>query len=196
MTIRYVWSRLLWSYAFSPGSWCTLGYPPRVAFLCPSVLWSFWDQASLSFKTKWYGGSSSCYQIPRPESLMWDSELSLLWENLCGIYVSVCVLPTQSIGVWLYHKGTLPTIIDSLWILSLDVEYLFWQVPVFFVNSSSAVNCDFGVFLRGELISFLLCHLASILIPHNIDFVDLHVFLTNTGKVPLSLHREWIEGSA
>ena len=35
------------------------------------------------------------------------------------------------------------------------MEYLFWQVPVFFVNSSSAVNCDFGVFMRrGELKGF------------------------------------------
>ena len=48
---------------------------------------------------------------------------------------------------------------------------------IFFVDSCSAVTCDFGVFLRrGELISFLLCHLASILNPHNVDFVDLHGF--------------------
>lgn len=59
--------------------------------------------------------------------------------------------------------------------------FWMWNISfgrfVFFVNGSSAVNCDFGVFLRrGEVISFLLCHLASILNPHNIDFVDLHVF--------------------
>ena len=39
--------------------------------------------------------------------------------------------------------------------LSLDLEYRFWLVPVYFVNVCSAVSCDFGVFLRGdELKSF------------------------------------------
>ena len=39
--------------------------------------------------------------------------------------------------------------------LSLSVEYIFRQIPVFFVDCFSTVSCDFSVFMRrGELKSF------------------------------------------
>ena len=42
--------------------------------------------------------------------------------------------------------------------ISLDVEYIFWYVPIFFIDGSSAVSCDFGVLVRGgELKVILLC---------------------------------------
>ena len=39
--------------------------------------------------------------------------------------------------------------------LSLNVKYLFWLVPVIFIDVYSAVSFDFGVFMSGdELRSF------------------------------------------
>ena len=34
--------------------------------------------------------------------------------------------------------------------LSLYVKYLFWYVPISFVNGCLPVGCDFGVFMRDE----------------------------------------------
>lgn len=34
--------------------------------------------------------------------------------------------------------------------LSLDVKYLFWEVPVFFADGCSALSCDFGVVMTGQ----------------------------------------------
>ena len=34
--------------------------------------------------------------------------------------------------------------------LSLDVKYLFWEVPVFFADGCSALSCDFGVVMTGH----------------------------------------------
>ena len=51
----------------------------------PPVLWS--TQAPLAFNVRCSGGSFSQCQIPTCGSLMWDSELSLLWENLCDIII-------------------------------------------------------------------------------------------------------------
>ena len=44
--------------------------------------------------------------------------------------------------------------------VSLEVEYLFWQVPDFFAVGCSAVSCDLGVFLRGGKCRSLLLHLV------------------------------------
>ena len=71
--------------AFSPGSWSiqNLVYPPRVEFLFPPVLWNSCDQTPLAFKGRFSGTSSSHCQTPGLGSLIWGSELSLLWENFC-----------------------------------------------------------------------------------------------------------------
>ena len=62
-------------------------HPPRVESPLPPVLWSACDQAPLVFKTKCSGGPSSPCQTPRLQSLMWGSELSVLWEKLCDIFI-------------------------------------------------------------------------------------------------------------
>ena len=61
--------------------------PPRVESLSPPVLWKSCDQTQLAFKARFSGDSSSCCQTPRLGSLTWGSELSLLWDNFCGIIV-------------------------------------------------------------------------------------------------------------
>ena len=39
--------------------------------------------------------------------------------------------------------------------VSLDIGCLFWYLPVYFVDGSSTVSCNFGVFVRGgDLESF------------------------------------------
>ena len=58
-------------------------HPPRVEFLFLPVPWMSCDQTQLAFKARFSGDSSS----PRLGSLMWGSELSLLWDNFCGIIV-------------------------------------------------------------------------------------------------------------
>ena len=61
--------------------------PLRIFLQFTQVLWSSCHQAPLAFKDKCSGGSSSWYQTSRLRSLMWGSELSLLWENLCNIII-------------------------------------------------------------------------------------------------------------
>ena len=61
--------------------------PPRVASLFPPVLWSSCIQAPVAFKAKCFWDSSSQCQTLRLGSLMWGSGLSLLWENLCDIFI-------------------------------------------------------------------------------------------------------------
>ena len=72
--------------------------PPRVEFLFPPVLWNSCNQASLAFKARFSGASSSCCQTSRQGSLTWGSIFSLLWENFCGIIISS--LWTAHLVVW------------------------------------------------------------------------------------------------
>ena len=62
-------------------------HPPRVESLFSPVLWKSCNQTLLACKTRLSGDSSSCCRTPRLGSLMWGSELSLLWDNFCGIIV-------------------------------------------------------------------------------------------------------------
>ena len=62
-------------------------HPPRVGFLFPLVLWNSCDQTLMNFRTRFSGDSSSHCQTHRLGSLMWGSELSLLWENFSGIII-------------------------------------------------------------------------------------------------------------
>ena len=59
-------------------------------------------QALLTFKATHSGGSPSWWRIPGLRSLMWGSDPSLLWEDLCNCdYPSICGLP--SVGYYLSH---------------------------------------------------------------------------------------------
>ena len=95
-------------------------------------------------------------QTPRLGSLMWGSEFSLLWEKLCDIIIYQLVgCPLGGYRIWLAILWMCPSyhlIVASS--LSLDVEYLFWWVPVLSVVVS-AVRYDIGIFVGGvELKSF------------------------------------------
>ena len=61
--------------------------PPRVESLFLPFLWIPCTQAPLASKAKCSEGSSSQCQTPRLGSLIWGSELSLLWENLCDVII-------------------------------------------------------------------------------------------------------------
>ena len=73
---------------------------------------------------------------------MWGLKLLLLWDNFHSRIVSKLVgHPPRRYGIC---NNAPPTIL--LCLLSLDVESLFWEVPViFFVNGCSPVSCGFGV---------------------------------------------------
>ena len=51
----------------------------------------------LAYRSSFSGDSSSCCQTPRLRSLIWSSEASLLYDNLCGIIVFqfVSCLPSK-----------------------------------------------------------------------------------------------------
>lgn len=101
-------------------------------------------------------------------SLTRGSELSILCENLCGIYFPVCGLPPSRYGIWLYCKGDHPTVLlDVQYLLdieSMDAEYLFWMFQPCFADGCSAVSRDSDVSMgRAELKSFYptILHLIS-----------------------------------
>ena len=72
--------------AVFPRSWCTQ-HLLRVEFLFPQVLWKSYGQIQMVFKAKLSEGYSSHSQTPRLRSPMQGSEVSLLWENFCGITI-------------------------------------------------------------------------------------------------------------
>ena len=120
-THSYDWPRFLWSHYFAlgPSAMRPCVCPPRVDFLSLPGLWNSCTWASLAFKTKCSGGSF-WWQTPRMGSLMWGSELSLLWENFCNITVFHFVgHPSSRYGIWVYYQSIAPTI--SLWLLCLWV---------------------------------------------------------------------------
>ena len=91
----------------------------------PSPVKFLWSSPT-GFKAKCSGGSPSQCQTPRLGSLMWGSELSLLWENLCDIIIFQFGLPTWRVRdliiSWIHPSYHL--IVTSF--LSLGVEYPFW----------------------------------------------------------------------
>ena len=72
-------------------------HPPRVGFLFPPVLWNSCHQTLMNFKPRFSGDSYFHCQSHRLGSLMWGSELSVLWENLWYNYFPVCGLPACSV---------------------------------------------------------------------------------------------------
>ena len=76
----------------------------------PPVPWSSCTQAPLAFNARCSRGSFSQCQIPTRESLMWGSELSLLYVILCDTITFQTVgLPTQEVCGCLYHIIIRPT---------------------------------------------------------------------------------------
>ena len=138
-------------------------HPARVESLLPPVLWRSCSQAPLPFKVKYSGGSSSPYQTPSLGSLMWDSQLSLLWKNFSDIIILQFVIrPPKGYGICLYDECILPTILLSFFFMSLGVGSFFGRFKSFFISGCSAVSFDFGVLVgEGELKVLLLCQLVS-----------------------------------
>ena len=90
--------------------------PPRVKFLYSPVLWNSCNQTLMFFKARFSGGSSSCCQTLWLGRLRWGSELSLPWQNFCGIIVFQFVgCPPRRYGILFYCDFAPPTI--SLWFL-------------------------------------------------------------------------------
>ena len=85
-----------------PLGWCMC--PPRVEFLFPPVLWNSCDQTPLAFKGRFCGTSSSCCQTPGLGSLIWGSELSLLWENFCDTSFQFVGHSLGRYGIWFYRE--------------------------------------------------------------------------------------------
>ena len=99
-------------------------YFPRVEFLIPQVLWKSCNQTLLAFKAR-FSGHSTCCSTPRLRSLTWGSELSLLWDNFCGIIIFWFVGgPSGGYGNWFYHDTTPLT--RFLWLL-----FCFWMQGIF-----------------------------------------------------------------
>ena len=76
--------------------------------------------ALLAFKARCCGGFSSWNRMPGVGSLIWDSDPSLLGENLCNCnYSPVCGLATWGYGTWLSGYSALLTyvvVVPSLYI--------------------------------------------------------------------------------
>ena len=131
--------------------------PPWVEFPFSSVLWQSCDQTLLAFKARFFGDSSSHWWTPRLGSLMWGSELLLLWGNFSGIIVfQFMCRPPGGYGIWFYCSCVPPTV--SLWLLLCLWMYsiFFGRFQHFFVGCCSAVSCNFGVFVRGVWAHVLL----------------------------------------
>ena len=60
--------------------------PPRVETVSPSPV-ELLHSSPTGLQSQVLWGSSSPCQTPRLGSLVWGSELSLLWENLCDIII-------------------------------------------------------------------------------------------------------------
>lgn len=91
----------------------------------------------------------------------WGLEHLFMWETSAIWLFSGSQVTQQGHGIWFYCEYAPPThlVVPSL-CLSV-VQYIFLQVPVFFISGTSADTCDFGMPMRGaELMVFLLCHLG------------------------------------
>ena len=101
-------------------------HPLRVEFLFPPVLWNSCNQSLLAIKARFYGGSSSCCQISRLGILTWCSELSILWENFCGIIIFLFVgHPLNVYGIWVYCDcAPLPSCCGFFLVFGCRVSFL------------------------------------------------------------------------
>ena len=70
------------------------GHPPREEFLFPPIPWISSNQMPLASNARFSGDPSSLCPTPRLGSLMWGSELSLLWDKFWIYLFSSLGLPT------------------------------------------------------------------------------------------------------
>ena len=76
---------------------------------------------------------------------------TLLWVILFALLIHLELILLKA------HPSCLIVLSSSC----LDVESLFWWVPVFFINGCLAISCNFDELFRGsELKVLLLCHLV------------------------------------
>ena len=108
-------------------------HPPRVESVFPPVLWSSCTQAPLAFKAKCSGGSSSQCQTPRlGEPDVGFRTLTPVGEPLQYNYFPVCMSSTWHVWDLIVSQKCPSYHLVVASSLSLDVEYLFWQFPIFF----------------------------------------------------------------
>lgn len=96
---------------------------------------------------------------------MWGLEHSLLWDSFCGIFSILWVNHLAVIWFCLYCESTPPTILLWLCLGFLGYRISFLEVSNF-GDGCSAVNCGFGVFVKGsEPSTFILlsCPSSSLL---------------------------------
>ena len=81
-------------------------------------------------------GASSWYWTPRLGSLMWGSELSLLWENLRDIIILQFVgCPPRGYEVWLFCKcAPLPSHCGLFFVFGCRISFLVGS-SLFFLES-------------------------------------------------------------
>ena len=94
----------------------------------------------LVFKAKSSGGFHLLMPDPQPqEPKMGLRTFTLARESLQYNYFAVCGTPTRDVT----NASLLLSLQASS--MSLNAKYLFWQLPVSFVNGCSVVCCAFGV---------------------------------------------------
>ena len=104
--------------------------PPRVESLHPPVLWKFYNQILLHFKSRFPGNSQSLCGISKVGSLTWGSEPSQWWE------IFFCIIVLQFVGhtpsgyeIWFYHHCVPPTILLQLILCRWTWDMFIWWVP-------------------------------------------------------------------
>ena len=97
--------------------------------------------------------------LSMPDPQAWEAAvevltLTLVEEPLLTVVFQAVGHPPGSCGI--AHIMTAPSYrLDVTSSLSLGIEYLFWKLPVCFVEGRSAVSCNIGSLMRGgELESF------------------------------------------
>ena len=140
-TSRQVWSSFLWGPCFFPGLWCAWDfvcifqewfvYPSPVELLSSNPT-GHQNQIFCGFLLP-LTGHSLPPAAPSIGSLMWGSELLILWENFCVIIVFQFVGCSHGMhGIWFYHDCTPPTIL--LWLtLCLWMHGIFLVGPTVFL---------------------------------------------------------------
>ena len=102
--------------------------------------------STTGLQSKHSGGWFSWCRTPRLGRIMWGSEPSLLWENLCN-----CNYPPlvghQPLGMVLDYTTSLPLLPASWFLLSIFTcgRYFSASLQAFLTNSCSVNSYNFGV---------------------------------------------------
>ena len=136
--------------------------------LFPPVLWKSYNQIPLIFKVRFSGDSHSLLDPQAGKPVMGLRTFTTLRELLQCYCSLVFGLSTQRVWDWILSQLRSSYYLTVASSLSLDVEYLFWYIPVCFASDFSSVSCNYGVFVRGAM------HKSS---PSTILFPALQHFL-------------------